>query len=131
MRCEEEIGMTIVTKNRFQIGGIVLILTVAAFRKMGRFVIAGIALLLVSRIRMIFAKKLIIGRLIAKDCRAFSVRYQGLTRWADRNAATIAASGIAAYIRVVYKQPACVNRVVRITLNKDAAAMLAPGDFSR
>lgn len=54
MRCEEEIGMTIVTKKRFHIGGIVLILTVAAFRKMGRFVIAGIALLLVSRIRMIF-----------------------------------------------------------------------------
>ena len=122
MRCEEEIGMTIVTKKRFHIGGIVLILTVAAFRKMGRFVIAGIALLLVSRIRMIFARKLIIGRLIAKDCRAFSVRYQGLTRWADRNAATIAASGIAAYIRVVYKQPACVIRVFRITLNKDAAA---------
>ena len=114
--------MTIVTKNIFQIGGFVLILTVVAGRKMGRFVIAGIALLLVSRIRMIFARILITGRRIAKDCRAFSVRYQGLTRWADRNAATIAASGIAAYIRVIYKQPACVIRVIRITLNKDAAA---------
>lgn len=129
MRCEEEIGMTIVTKNIFQIGGFVLILTVVAGRKMGRFVIAGIALLLVSRIRMIFARILITGRRIAKDCRAFSVRYQGLTRWADRNAATIAASGIAAYIRVIYKQPACVIRVIRITLNKDAAATQSKRDM--
>ena len=43
------------------------------------------------------------GRQIAKDCRALSVRYQRLARGADCYAAAIAASGIAANVRVVYK----------------------------
>ena len=60
---------------------------------------------------------------VAKDCRAFGVRYQRLARRADCNATTIATSGIAAYIRAVYKEPASIRCVViRIALNEDAAS---------
>ena len=52
---------------------------------------------------MIIARMLIIGRLIAEDCRALSVRYQRLARRADCYAAAIAASGIAAYIGAIDK----------------------------
>ena len=85
---------------------------------MGRIVITGIMLCIV----IIFPTRLISGRRITKDCRALSVRYQRLARRADCNATAIAASGIAAYIRVVYKQPACVRRGIRIALDEDAAS---------
>ena len=117
-RCEEEIGMTTVTKNMFAvfidrvIGVLVLSLLVAAARKMRVTIIV----IFIVRISVLSVS-------VAKDCRAFSVRYQRLARRADCNATTIATSGIAAYIRAVYKEPASIRCVViRIALNEDAAS---------
>ena len=50
-----------------------------------------------------FETLIIASRRIAKDCRALFVRYQRLARGADCYAAAIAASGIAANVRFVYK----------------------------
>ena len=97
--------MTILTKNMFivrvdrVIGDPVLILTLAAARKMEATIITVIIIL-----RVIFGERTSVFSVsVAKNRCAFSVRYQRLARGADCYAAAIATSGIAANVRVVYK----------------------------
>ena len=92
--------MTTVAKNMVAvsidrvIGVLVFCLTVATARKMGVTIIV-----IVFTIVRIGASSVS----VAKDRRAFGVRYQRLARRADCNATTIATSGIGTYIGAIDK----------------------------